>query len=40
MLLILHIIVAHIKENVNTKLESYIAHPEGLGRAINHLCYL
>ena len=40
MLLILHIIVAYIKENVITKLESCIAHPETLGWAINHLCYL
>ena len=40
MLLILHIIVAYIKEYVITKLESYIVHPETLGRAKNRLCYL
>ena len=35
MLLLLHIIVAYIKENIITNCKHYAAHPETLGQATN-----
>ena len=40
MLLLLHMIVTYIKENMITKYKNYTAHPETLGQVINCPCYL